>query len=186
MKRTESLWAYWVVMATLGPPTISGAHCALRDRPELREMYERRAGRVPSQLTMSRFLWRIAENEANVRAWLLDEANIDTARLVTPERRLLADAADAGIMILEHHRDMVMNEEAVDDRMMEKVIATREFIGENGETREQTGRLAAIRNRVFNHQPLGQGVERGLAELAGRILGEPGQMQQTQPAGSGT
>ena len=173
LQHAKSLWVYWILMAALGPPTISGTHCALRDRDGLRELYQSRAGPVPSQRTMSKFLWRMAENAGNIREWLLEELNIDTTIRMSPERRRLADAADAGIMVLELHRDLVMNGENIGEELQEKVEAMRLFAGEAkvpGTTMEQTAQLARIRERITGGRQLAPDLEDRLSELANTIM----------------
>ena len=176
----QAPWLYWLMMMTVGPPTVSGTHCVLRDRPELREAYCAHAGRVPGQKTMSEFLQRMAQDISCIRACLLDQAEIGAGPALSPERRLLADAADTGIMLLEYHQDLVMSGEPVGRHLQEKVATLRAFTDSPGSqdepratrelTREMITELAAIRDRVTSGQRLWDGMTARLSKLGETIL----------------
>ena len=176
--RPGRLMDYWLIMTGLGPPTISGTRRVLRDRDDLREMYEDRAGRIPAQSTVGRFLWTMAADLSHVRAWLIEVLDISAKPWLDPEHRLMADAAEAGIMILEHHQDLVMSGEPVEDRLQEKVAVLREFadLAGHGAPQDQIQQLAEARDRSTRGYPLDPGTEQRILDLAGKIL----------PAGDGT
>ena len=190
-KRPQAPWHYWLMMMAVGPPTVSGTHCTLRDQPELREAYCAHAGRVPGQKTVSDFLQRMAQDISLIRACLMDQASIGASPALSPDHRLLADAADAGILLLEYHRDLVMSGEPVGRHLQEKVKMLKAFTSriatqdEPQATKERTAELAVIRDRVTNGQRLQDGMERRLSELGETILapmedGDSGTMENQQ------
>ena len=97
-QRPHRLWVYWLIMVMLGPPTVSGIHCALSDRAELHLLHESyTAGKIPTQSTMGKFLRKMGENIHAVRAYLLDQADIGITPRLNLERHLLVEVAEAGM-----------------------------------------------------------------------------------------
>ena len=186
-QQPHRLWVYWLVMVTLGPPTVSGIHCALRDRAELRLLHESyTAGKIPTQSTMGKFLRKMGENINAVRAYLMNQADIGITPRLNLERRLLVEVAETGIMILEHHRDLVTSGEPADAALQEKVRKLSEFAGatedqrEPQATREQADRLVAMRDRIIKGERLEPEMESKLTEI-GRAIMHPDPRSPQRP-----
>ena len=184
----DDLWAYWLIMAALGPPTVLGVHCALRDRPELRQLCAS-AGRVPSQDSTSRFIRKMGENIQTVRPCLQEQAEIATMPPLSAAAREIFDTLEVGIMLLEQRRDQLMDGETTSEALRERPQALDSFMGipPDGENSspDSFGRrataLAELRNRIARGEALTADLEAALKELAAAIL--PPMPTQQHPQG---